>query len=200
MVVKVINDLNNSVASLIRRGAVGVIPSDTIYGVVASAGNQQAVERLYTLKDRHHKPGTIVAASIDQLVELGIKRRYLKAVEHLWPNPLSVVIPVGQELDYLSQEVRSLAVRIPADPSFRSFLEKSGPLVTSSANHPNEQPAVVVAQAQAYFGEEVDFYVDGGDLSDAAPSTVIRVVDDAIEVLREGAVTIDEETGRVVSS
>jgi len=58
---------------------------------------------------------------------------------------------------------------------------------------PGESPANIVAEAQAYFGDAVDFYVDGGDLSGAAPSTIIRIVDDAVEVLREGAVKINDK-------
>jgi L-threonylcarbamoyladenylate synthase len=173
-------------------GSVGVLPTDTVYGLAAVASDQDAVKRLYDLKRREGKPGTIIAASIDQLVELGLKARYLKAVEQFWPGAVSVIIPCGQELAYIHEGVNGLAVRIPADKDFRAFLELTGPVLTSSANHPGEPVATTVAAAREYFGEVVDFYVDGGDLSDHLPSTIIRVVDDAIEVLREGAVKIKE--------
>jgi tRNA A37 threonylcarbamoyladenosine synthetase subunit TsaC/SUA5/YrdC len=52
-------------------------------------------------------------------------------------------------------------------------------------------------EAQQYFNGQVDFYVDGGDLSKRAPSTIIRIVDDAIEVIRSGAVTINPVTGEI---
>jgi tRNA A37 threonylcarbamoyladenosine synthetase subunit TsaC/SUA5/YrdC len=58
------------------------------------------------------------------------------------------------------------------------------------------EPAATLQEAWNYFEEQVDFYVDGGDLSGRKASTVIRVVDDAIEVLRKGALDIDE-TGRI---
>lgn len=171
---------------------IGVIPTDTIYGVVARAADVAAVERLYKLKHRDHKPGTIIAANIDQLVELGLKRRYLTAVEQWWPGALSVVIPCGNELIYLHQGKRSLAVRIPDKTDLLDLLNTTGPLLTSSANHPGQAAAHTLAEAEAYFGDEVDFYEDGGDLSDHQPSTVVRIVDDAIEVLRAGAVKMDE--------
>jgi len=176
-----------------------VIPTDTVYGVVACAGDQNAVEQLYRLKKRDKKPGTIIAANIEQLVELGIMRRYLKAVEQYWPNPISIIIPSDFSLDYLHQGKLSLACRIPKDPQMQKLLQKTGPLLTSSANHPGESPANTINEAKAYFGDEVDFYVDGGDLSGHAASTIIRVVDDAVEVLRAGAVTIDEASGEIVS-
>ncbi len=177
--------------AIMRAGAVGVIPTDTVYGVVAQAADREAVVRLYQLKHREHKPGTLIAASVDQLVELGIKRRYLKAVEQFWPGPISVIIPCGTVLDYLHQGILSLAVRIPDVPEIHELLEYTGPLLTSSANQPGLEPAHTVAEAKGYFGNGVDYYFDGGDLSERKPSTVLRIVDDAVEVVRQGAVTID---------
>lgn len=191
-------NINETARSLLVPNAIGVIPTDTVYGVVACAHDQAAVTRLYELKRREHKPGTLIAASVDQLVELGFRRRYLQAVEKYWPGPISVVVPC-RELDYLHQGVGSLAVRIPNKPELLQLLQATGPLLTSSANQPGQPPANTVAEAKAYFGDNVDFYEYGGDLSGAQSSTVIRVVDDAIEVLRQGAVKIDEATGEVTT-
>lgn len=184
-------------ADLLRAGNVGVIPTDTVYGLVCQAADQAAVARLYALKAREHKPGTVVAASIEQLVELGIKARYLKAVEEYWPNPLSIIIP-NHELAYIHAGKGGIAMRIPKDEAFLSFLKQTGPLVTTSANQPGEPPANTVAEAQAYFGDEVDFYVDGGDLSGRQPSTLIRIIDDEVEVVREGAVKFNEK-GEIIT-
>lgn len=183
---------------IILGGGVGVLPTDTVYGLAARADDKQAVARLYALKHREHKPGTIVAANINQLVQLGIKKRYLTAAEQWWPNPLSVVIPTGEMLEYLHQGLDSMPIRIPKDEQLQAILAKTGPLITSSANAPGEPTAESVEEAYKYFGDTVDFYVDGGDMSGRPPSTLIRVVDDAIEVLREGAVKISD-SGRITS-
>lgn len=181
---------------LLQKGAaVGVIPTDTVYGLVARASDKAAVARLYELKQRDGKPGTIIAANIAQLEELGLKRRYLKAVEQFWPGAVSVIIPVADpDLSYLHQGLRALAVRIPNQPELLKLLEKTGALQTSSANLTGQPTANTIQEARDYFGDAVDFYIDGGDLSKRQPSTVIRVVDDAIEVLRAGAVPIDDAT------
>jgi len=193
----ILNALSDpKLAKLLQDGKIGIIPTDTIYGLIGRASDQTAVERLYSLKNRENKPGTIIAANIDQLIELGIKARYLKAVEQYWPNPISIVVP-NYELAHIHLGMGSIAVRIPADPDLHKLLEQSGPLLTSSANHPGEPEATTIAIAQKYFGDSIDFYVDGGDLSNRKPSTIIRVVDDIVEVLREGAVTIDE-SGRIL--
>lgn len=186
----------DEVVSLLATGAVGVLATDTVYGLAARAHDKTAVKRLYALKDRDTNPGTIIAANTLQLESLGLKHAYVKAVEQYWPNPLSVVIPCGDDMAYLHLGKHSLAVRIPRDEQLRQLLEKTGPLLTSSANHPGEPTAETIADAEAYFHDRVDFYVDSGELRDRPPSTVIRIVDDAIEVLRMGAVHINEQ-GRI---
>jgi L-threonylcarbamoyladenylate synthase len=128
------------------------------------AADEQAVARLYALKSRSQKPGTIIAASVGQLVELGIKRRYMKPIEHYWPNSISIVIPC-EGLGYLHAGKFSLALRIPKSEEIRNFLDLTGPLLTSSANHAGQPISVTISQAKEYFTDEVDFYVDGGDLS-----------------------------------
>lgn len=180
------------ISTYLRSGAIGVLPTDTLYGLVCKAADKTAVERLYALKSRKGKPGTIIAASIDQLVGLGIPRRYLTAVAGFWPNAISIVIPSAPGLEYIDQGMMSLAVRIPDDVRLARLLEVTGPLLTTSANLPGKTPAHSIDQAKRYFGDSVDFYVDEGERVQQAGSTVIRIIDDAVEILREGVVKINE--------
>lgn len=182
-------------AKPLQAGDVVVIPTDTVYGVVARAADQAAVEKLYALKRRENKPGTIIAASLEQLEDLGFKHRYLKAVEQFWPGAVSVIIPLSDpSMKYLHQGKMALAVRIPDNKEIQKLLQHTGPLMTSSANDPGEPTATTVEQAKNYFGDAIDTYIDGGDLKNREPSTIIRIIDDAIEVLREGSVKIDDGT------
>ncbi|HVX24270.1 MAG TPA: L-threonylcarbamoyladenylate synthase [Candidatus Saccharimonadales bacterium] len=184
-------DFAEAAQILQQPGAVVVIPTDTVYGLATRAADPEAVERLYQLKKRDAKPGTIIAANIDQLESLGLKRRYLTAVEQFWPGAVSVVIPCADPvLKYLHRGQMSLAVRLPEPADLRELLQQTGPLVTTSANDPGEPTAANVTEARAYFGDQVDTYIDGGDLSNHQPSTIIRIVDDAIEVLRPGVVDV----------
>ena len=189
----VLNSLKDpKLIELIKAKAIGVLPTDTVYGLVCLAADAQAVKQIYSLKSRKSKPGTVIAASIDQLTVLGIKRRYLKAVEQFWPNPISIIIPVGSELDYLLEGQTGLAIRVVGNSEVRDLLIKTGPLLTTSANQPGNPPAATIKQAQNYFKDTIDYYVDGGDLSNREPSTIIKMVDDAIELIRKGAVDINE--------
>lgn len=194
---RVFTSLNDDeLVELLKNGAVGVMPTDTIYGLVCAADNEAAVRRLYDIKHRARQPGTTIAASIEQLRALGFPLRSLRAVEQLWPNALSVEMPARLVPDYLSSGELTMAVRIPRDDKLQALLAQTGPLMTTSANHPAEPTATDIAGARRYFGDNVDFYVDVGDLGIRPPSTIIRIIDDAIEIIREGAVKIDEN-GRI---
>ena len=177
---------------LMRPGSVVVMPTDTIYGLVARALDPVAVSRLYALKDRHSKPGTMLGLDIEQLSSLGIARRYLKAVEQFWPGAVSVVIPIDNHptFSYLSQGRADLAVRIPDNSFVASVLALSGPLMTTSVNPPSLAPAENIVRAKEYFGGRVDAYFDGGDLAGRQPSTIIRVIDDSVELIRRGSVEL----------
>lgn len=183
---------DDKLALLLQNGTVGVLPTDTVYGLVCVANNTKAVKRLYKLKNRGKKPGTIIAADIDQLVDLGIKKCYLKAVEHFWPGPISVILPFQAKQNNLGLGlgVGTIAVRVTANAKLRRLLRKTGPLLTTSANQSSKPTANTTQEALGIFGEKVDFYVDGGNLKDRKPSTIIRIIDDAVEVLRLGTVKI----------
>jgi tRNA threonylcarbamoyl adenosine modification protein (Sua5/YciO/YrdC/YwlC family) len=181
----------------LKNGAVGVLPTDTVYGLVCRATDKKAVSRLYQLKSRESKPGTVIAASAEQLIELGIPARYLKPLAHFWPNRISIIVPSTPALAYLDLGKMSVAVRIPADDVLLALLKQAGPLLTSSANQPGSPTAETPAEAKSYFGDQVDFYVDGGDLSGRPPSTIIKVIDDEVVVLREGAIKLNDK-GEIV--
>ncbi len=173
---------------MVQQGAVGILLTDTVYGLVANSRNPSAVRRLYALKNRERKPGTSIAANVEQLRELGLRSDMLDTVRHLWPGPVSVVIE--HDMDYVHQGLGDSPFRVVDQPELVTFLEKTGPLTTSSANAPGQPPAQNLAEAQAYFGDKVDFYVDGGDQPERPSSTIIKVTDEGILVIRQGAVRI----------
>jgi L-threonylcarbamoyladenylate synthase len=179
----------NEAQQLLTDGKVGVMPTDTVYGLVARAQDEAAVTRMYALKNREQKPGTLIAANTDQLVALGVPANEIDKIAKYWPNPVSAVLTISGN-DYLHQNVATLAMRVVADSQIHEFLEQTGPLITSSANQPGKPPATNIDEAFAYFGDSVDFYVDGGTIDNALPSTIIRPTDDGVEVLRQGSISL----------
>jgi L-threonylcarbamoyladenylate synthase len=173
---------------LLQAGKVGVIPTDTVYGLVACAEVEPAVTRMYTLKNREQKPGTLIAANTDQLLSLGVPAGDIAKVAQYWPGALSAVLSINR--DYLTQAVGTLAMRVTADQRIQALCERTGPLISSSANQPGEPHATTIDEAFAYFGDTVDFYVDGGTIAETQPSTIIRPTADGVEVLRQGSVSV----------
>ncbi|MBW3538464.1 threonylcarbamoyl-AMP synthase [Candidatus Parcubacteria bacterium] len=174
-------------ARAITSGELAVIPSDTIYGVVAQAFNPRAVERLYRLKRRHPaKPSIILIGDARDLAKFGISLEggRLEALSRWWPGRVSVVLPcLGQELAYLHRGTFSLAFRVPDKPELSRLIAKTGPLVAPSANPEGSPPAATVAEAKAYFGSAAACYVDGGEVQ-GKPSKVIKIEDGRVRVLR----------------
>lgn len=179
---------------ILHRSGVGIMPTDTIYGLVAKASDKKAVERLYKLKYRENKTGTIIAANIDQLIELGVSEEYIKKIENLWPGPLSVILPYDTDLPYLAKGNDYPAVRVTAIKDLKQILLQTGPLLTTSANQPGEPGSTTIKMAQQYFGNKVDFYVDGGDLSDRLPSTIVSIdATGKVKIVRQGAYDFDDQ-------
>jgi L-threonylcarbamoyladenylate synthase len=119
---------------LLKQGKVGVVPTDTIYGLASLASNAEGMARIYSLKQRENKLGTFIAANIEQLIAIGLDEESLRSVAHLWPNPISVVVSLKTGQSFLDLGKGSLAVRIPKDEQLLQLLESTGALATSSAN------------------------------------------------------------------
>lgn len=178
-------------AELLRNGAIGVIPTDTVYGLVGRAESEEAITHLYAIKQRARQPGTTIGASVTQLTELGFPKTALDIASEYWPAALSVEMSAEHVPQYLSTGQPVMAARIPDRSDLITLLEATGPLMTTSANAPGEPTSTSIQMAMDYFGDHIDFYVDGGDLSGRPPSTIIGInPDHSIVVYRQGAVRL----------
>lgn len=164
-----------------------MIPTDTLYGIVASARDEVAVEKVYALRKRSpDKPVIVLIASYEQLekiVDISAEaEKYLKSV---WPGPISVVLPCDKkEYFYLHRGTNSIAFRMPANETLQKLLLDVGPLIAPSANIEGMSPATTIEEAQAYFGDSVDVYMDGGRL-EGNPSKLVRWnKSGSVEILR----------------
>lgn len=187
--------LFNSIADpelilMIKSRAIGVIPTDTVYGLVGAANIELAIKKLYSVKSRKRQPGTTIAASPSQLIALGFPADKVLASEKYWPNAVSIEMSAVAIPNYLNAGQQVMAARIPQNYELITLLNATGPLMTTSANKPDAPTSTTISQAIDYFGDEVDFYVDGGDLGDRPPSTIIGFKGDEIIVYRQGAVKI----------
>lgn len=182
-----------NIATQVKQGKIGVIPTDTIYGLVGSALNKDTVERIYCLRKRTpSKPMIILISTIKDLEKFSLTPSRWEAsfLNKIWPNPVSVVLPVpSRKWNYLHRGINTLAFRMPKSVKLRNLLKKTGPLVAPSANFEGEKPAATIKEAKKYFGDEVDFYIDGGELN-SPPSTLIQITNNKINILRQGSYEI----------
>lgn len=177
---------------ILIKGGVGVIPTDTLYGIVGSALLPDTVGRIYKLRRRApEKPFIILISSINDLNLFGVKLdQFTKNfLETNWPNPLSVILSVtNSKWNYLTCGTKTLAFRMPDNKELLMLLKKTGPLVAPSANFEGEKPAETIKEAKTYFGDSVDLYVDAGKLS-GLPSTLVSIKNRQIRILRQGSFT-----------
>jgi L-threonylcarbamoyladenylate synthase len=182
------NSFTPDVVTVLTQGGVGVIPTDTIYGIVASLFNQNAVEKMYDLKNRSNdkRVGTILISDITQIEDYVDGTQLLRA-QLLWPAPISVELPITHGLHYAHRGNGTLAFRMPDNQALLNLINQTGPLASSSANLADAPPAVTAQEAMSTFRSGVNFYVDGGDLSGRPPSKIVRILDDGtVETLRGG--------------
>ena len=166
------------VVGILRAGGIGVIRTDTLYGVIACASNEHAVQRVYDLKERaEHKSPIVLVHDISDVYD-PVSQSTSTLLDEAWPGPVSVIIPSQNAPLWIRRDNQSVAYRQPNSESLLQLLAQTGPLIAPSANPEGMKPAMNTAEAQAYFGENVDFYVDSGQVTDAAPSKLIRVNQD----------------------
>jgi L-threonylcarbamoyladenylate synthase len=175
------------VSAVIKDGGIAVIPTDTIYGIVCSAMDQKSVERLYKTRKRNpEKPMIILIGSIDALKLFGINlNREQKSFLKQWPEKTSIILGCeDKKLRYLHRGKNSLAFRIPGNPDLIKLLKATGPLVAPSANPEGKKPAETIEQAQDYFRDKADLYLDCGRMK-SKPSRIISFLNGRIEIVRK---------------
>lgn len=178
-------DKKKEIINFLKNDGVGVIPTDTIYGLVGSAYSKKAVEKIYKVKNRNKKkPFIVLISSISDLEKFGIKKIF-PILNEVWPGKVSVVLPcILPKLKYLHRGTKSIAFRLPDNKALISILNITGPLVAPSANPEGLKPAENIKQAKEYFDKNVDFYLSGGTLKNKS-STLIKINKNGeIKVLR----------------
>lgn len=178
---------NSSATTTLSEGGIAVLRTDTIYGIVACANDQNACERVYAAKGRDgSKPCIVLVADESQMWDEVSREAYRASKVHVGDEPTSVIVPAGPDTPtWIPHGNGTVAFRVPQKASLRSLLQATGPLIAPSANPAGETPAATIEQAEAYFGEAVDIYIDGGAVVDAKPSHIIRVSDEgAVEKIR----------------
>lgn len=179
------------IAGALNKGGVVVLRTDTIYGIVTRADNDDNVDRVFALKQRDTDKSCVVLVADETHMWDDVSREAYQAAKQVLDDiyPTSIIVPIGANtpgwLVHYDQHQDDVAVRIPqTTPWLVKVLEQTGPLIAPSANLQGQSPARNIQEAYEYFGDAVDLYVDGGTVGSAEPSHLYRVHDGVAERLR----------------
>jgi len=169
-----LNKKEKEVINILKNDGIGVLPTDTIYGLVCSSFSKKAINRIYKIKNRDKKKKFInLISSINDLKKFNIKisKDQAKILRKFWPGKVSIILS-------------GISFRFPKNKKLIEILEKTGPLVVPSANPEGLEPAENIVQAKEYFGNNIDFYLSGRTLN-GKPSVLIKMNENSqIEILR----------------
>jgi L-threonylcarbamoyladenylate synthase len=181
--------------SIIREGGVIVYPTETSYGLGADFYNDQAVNKVYQIKDRdkEHKLSVLVPDldSAKTIVHFPGEARRL--AEHHWPGALTFILPFRNCTwpDHCSDY---LALRVSSHAFAKELIQAhGGPIIATSANISGQEDCYHPEQIQKQFANkkhQPDLFINAGELKQNKPSTIIKFIDNKAEILRQGDLKI----------
>lgn len=186
------SDLLQQYSALLCSGTVVAIPTETVYGLAASIESERAVRDVYALKNRPcDNPLIVHVANQKQLRDVASAVSPLEQalIDAFWPGGLTLVLHAKASLSPLiTAGQTTVAVRMPRHKSTLALIEMTGPLVAPSANRSTFPSATHPSHVRSDFGEDFPL-LDGGACTEGLESTIVRVQDNTIEILRHGVVT-----------
>jgi L-threonylcarbamoyladenylate synthase len=179
-------------AELLKNGGVVAFPTETVYGLGASAWNEAAIKQVFELKGRPSDNPLIVHVSsypqVKQLaVDISPEARTL--MQKFWPGPLTLVFRKTSRVPgMVSAGLGTVAVRMPNHALALDLIRQAGPLVGPSANKSGGPSPTNAAHVRTDFGTSVPV-VDGGPCVVGLESTVLDVTSKPFRILRPGVIT-----------
>ncbi len=181
-------------AEALRRSDLVAMPTETVYGLAAAAGDARAVGAIFLAKGRpRFNPLIVHVASLAAAEAIAIvggeAERLARA---FWPGPLSVVVPrrPGAAVsDLATAGLDTIAVRVPSHPVAQDLLAAfAGPIAAPSANRTGHVSPTTAAHVVADLGDRVSIVLDAGPTPLGLESTIVGLADGEARLLRPGAV------------
>lgn len=171
----------HTITSALERGGIAVVRTDTIYGIIALASNESAVEKVYAAKHRDLSKQCIVLVARPE--GAGVHAPEIAQYSAASDLPTSVIVPASTEPTWLLRGGDSIAYRVVRDPFLKEVVAAVGPVIAPSANPEGLPPARTIEEARMYFGDSVDAYIDGGEVPETVQASHI------IQLHPDGTVT-----------
>ena len=187
-----LEELNN----ILENDGVIIFPTDTVYGIGCNCYSEKAIEKIFEIKKRaKNKPIGILTDSVDKIKTVAkVSNKEEELINKYMPGALTIILDKKEKTpDVLTSGLQTIGVRIPNDEIALKILEKfQYPLATTSANESGEEAGIEVEDFMNYFDGKVDAIIDGGPTKIQVASTIIRVDNNELKVLREGTLKIKE--------
>ena len=179
--------------SILRQGGLVAFPTDTVYGLGASANLPQAVEKVYQVKQRpRDRALPLLLADISQISEVAypVSQVAWRLARAFLPGALTLVLPKSKSVpDIITAGGKTVAVRVPAHPIPVALARGLGtPIVGTSANISGQPSPLTAEEVSIQFGNKMEIIIDGGRCPGGRESTVVDVTGEVPVMLREGAI------------
>lgn len=194
------NNYNNddliTCANELKTGNIGIFPTDTVYGIGCNCFNINAIDNLYKVKQRNYnKPINVLVSDIDMVNKLvtDINPIEQKLMEVFWPGSLTIVFNKSKIVpDLLTSNLNTIGIRMPNNKICLDLINKLGnPIATSSANIADEEPLKSINDKLITdFNNKVSFVIDEGYIKNGIPSTIVKVENNEVKILRQGDITL----------
>lgn len=182
--------LISQAVAVLKKGGVIAYPTDTMYGIGCDIFQQKAVKRVYQIKNRpKHKPFSFMCSCLKNISEYShVSNTAYRLLRKNLPGAYTFVLP-GTKLvpKIMLTKQKTVGIRVPDNPICLAILEELGnPLLNTSATLEElDKPVLDGIDVEEFFGNRVDLILDGGEVY-PNPSTVVSLLNDQPEVLREG--------------
>lgn len=189
-----------TIIDALANGKTIVYPTETCYGLGCDATNNEAVKKIFQIKQRvENKPCLLLFPSIEMAKEYTQWNDTFEALaQKYWPGPLTMVAPLkeGKNLSPLLQGPgNTIAFRVSNHPFIQQFFKVfHKPLVSTSANIAGGPNPYTMQTVQTTFENQnfqPDMLLDAGTLAEHPPSTLVTLDNGNIKVLRQGEITIE---------
>lgn len=184
-------------AKIVKNGGIVVFPTETVYGIGTNGLDKEAVERLYKIKERPlNKPISLLVSDFEMIEKVAkdISETEYKIMKKFFPGPLTIILNKKDIVpNILTSGGSTVGIRMPEDEITRKLIEYAGvPIAASSANISGRSSGIDIQDIIKEFGDKIDYYIDGGKSKIGIGSTIVKVENNAIKILREGIISKEE--------
>ncbi len=191
---KTLNDnIIKQATALLKDGCAIAVPTDTVYGLVADAKNDNSIKEIFTIKGRpENKPLIVFVSSIKMAKKLAdFNSDAIKLAKAFWPGALTIIAnkrPVVSNIVTCNQP--TVGLRMVNNKIVNKIIKKCKmPLASTSANISGEPSLTTAAQVYASLGHKLKLIVDGGESPIGTPSTIVSIAAEDVKILRQGSIT-----------